>query len=136
MRIRKRIEEPFGWIKTIGGGLVQDHRRCLQPHPHHRPRRHTSLTTQPGASSRTRRRAPRPNTTAADPPDQPAPGPPTANHESDQTPNLRTLLAVDDLHVSDEAAGEAIDVVHSRLTEQRSVTIADHLMDRDVNASV
>ncbi len=20
MRIRKRIEEPFGWIKTIGGG--------------------------------------------------------------------------------------------------------------------
>ena len=43
-RIRKRIEEPFGWIKTIAGGrklryigrapqpgLVQDHRRRLQP---------------------------------------------------------------------------------------------------------
>ena len=56
-RIRKRIEEPFGWIKTIAGGrklryigratqpgLVQDHRRRLQPDPHHRPRRRPHLT--------------------------------------------------------------------------------------------
>ena len=56
MRIRKRIEEPFGWIKTIGGGrqaplprpttqpgLVQDHHRRLQPHPHHRPRHRDHL---------------------------------------------------------------------------------------------
>ena len=55
-RIRKRIEEPFGWIKTIAGGrklryigratqpsLVPHDRRRLQHHPHHRPRRHTSL---------------------------------------------------------------------------------------------
>ena len=25
MRIRKRIEEPFGWIKTIGGGRKLRH---------------------------------------------------------------------------------------------------------------
>jgi hypothetical protein len=61
VRIRKRIEEPFGWIKTIGGaascatsadnatGRVQNHRR-LQPDPHRRPR-HTTL---PPRSARTR----------------------------------------------------------------------------------
>jgi len=50
-RIRKRIEEPFGWTKTIAGGrqlryrgrdrnrgLVHDHHRCLQRAPHHHPR--------------------------------------------------------------------------------------------------
>ncbi len=54
-RIRKRIEEPFGWAKTIGGGrklrykgraeqrLVQDDHRHLQPDPDHRPRRRHGL---------------------------------------------------------------------------------------------
>ena len=70
MRIRKRIEEPFGWIKTIAGGrqaplprprtqpgLVQDHHRRLQPDPHHRPRHPTRLTTRaPAANPPPRRR--------------------------------------------------------------------------------
>ena len=62
MRIRKRIEEPFGWMKTIGGGgklryrgrqrnlaLVPHHRRRLQPDPHHRPRRPPRLNTTAAA---------------------------------------------------------------------------------------
>ena len=56
MRIRKRIEEPFGWTKTVGGGrklryrgrernrawfkiaVAAPDRRRLQPDPHHQPR--------------------------------------------------------------------------------------------------
>ena len=32
-RLRKRIEEGFGWIKTTGGLDVHAHRRRLQPGP-------------------------------------------------------------------------------------------------------
>ena len=44
--MRKRIEEPFGWMKTVAGGrklrysgraqpgVVPDDRGRLQPHPH------------------------------------------------------------------------------------------------------
>jgi hypothetical protein len=51
-RIRKRIEEPFGWMKTVAGGrklryigtqtqptVVPLQWRCLQHHPHRRTRR-------------------------------------------------------------------------------------------------
>jgi hypothetical protein len=51
-RIRKRIEEPFGWIRTVGAGrkvryigqsrkpgVVQNGSRGLQPHPNLFPRR-------------------------------------------------------------------------------------------------
>ena len=68
-RIRKRVEEPFGWIKTIGGGrkvryigtttqpgLVQDRSRRLQPHPNHRPRRRHRLTSRPRHPERVRGR--------------------------------------------------------------------------------
>ena len=58
-RIRKRIEEPFGWIKTIAGGrklryigratqpsLVPHDRSRLQHHQNHRTGRRTSLTDE------------------------------------------------------------------------------------------
>jgi hypothetical protein len=90
MRIRKRIEEPFGWIKTIGGGrklatsaenatgLVQDHRRRLQPHPHHRPRHPASLTGR-GSPEHTNRTAKRnPATRQRPTSDQTSPTPPQA----------------------------------------------------------
>src|SRR4051795_3257274 len=57
MRIRKRVEEPFGWIKTIAGGRqlryrgrdrnrawFEDHHRRLQPDPNRRPRHPDRLT--------------------------------------------------------------------------------------------
>ena len=100
-RIRKRIEEPFGWIKTIAGGrklrylgrapqpgLVQDHRRRLQPASASPPSTPDSPDT-PAAAHRRPPAAPTgpPNRCRpADPTKTPAPGHPS-------TPNFSALLA-------------------------------------------
>jgi hypothetical protein len=60
LRIRKRIEEPFGWMKTVAGGRKLRYvglqrnrawflmtRSGVQPHPYHRPGRPGRLTQGP-----------------------------------------------------------------------------------------
>ena len=81
-RIRKRIEEPFGWIKTIAGGrklryigratepgLVPHDRRRLQHHPNRRPRHrdHLSVCRPPPPRAKRSHKARRPPTTRGTP---------------------------------------------------------------------
>ena len=76
-RTRPRIEEPFGWIKTVGGGrklrykgrelrhggMVPAHRRHLQPDTAHRTRRQHRIREHPGEVPSTPPETQAPNST-------------------------------------------------------------------------